>query len=162
MTDCIEQWRMDPNKYRGINTPTNPNLEPYTNHFKTHMMTILQEALEEQHSIGWLNASRGFLSKKWKLFVSTHMENLNAPVNNQDGSRRIGSIVQRIQAFVRIQWEGRNSALHKHNHSDVENFRTLEAAEIRHFHTQPHLLPVGDQHYCSRSLVKLLRSRPAY
>jgi hypothetical protein len=52
-------------------------------------------------------------------------------------------IVQRIQGFVRIQWEGRNNALHKHNHSDVEKFRTLEAAEIRHFHTQPHLLPAS-------------------
>ena len=46
---------------------------------------------------------------------------------------------------------------------DVEKFRTLEAAEIRHFHSQPHLLPAGDQHYyCSGSLIKLLRSRPAY
>jgi hypothetical protein len=86
MTDCIEQWLMDPNKYPGIDTPTNPNLEPYTNHLKTRMMTILQEALAEQHSIGWLNAIWGFLSKKWQLLASTRMKNLNALVNTQDGS----------------------------------------------------------------------------
>jgi hypothetical protein len=73
MTDCIEQWLMDPNKYPGINTPTNPTLEPYTNHLITHMMTILQEALEEQHSIGWLNAIWGFLSKEMEtVHVNTH------------------------------------------------------------------------------------------
>ena len=39
---------------------------------------------------------------------------------------------------------------------------TLEAAEIRHYFTQPHLLPAGDQHYCEGSLLQLLRSRPAH
>jgi hypothetical protein len=77
-------------------------------------------------------------------------------------SRRIGTVIQRIQAFVRTKWEGRNTALHKYDLYDVEKFRTLEAAEIRHYHTQPHLLQLGDQHLCSGSLIKLLRSRPAY
>ena len=162
MTDCIKQWLLDPNQYPSVMSPVNPNLDPYTNHVGIHMMAILQAALEEQHGIGWLNAIRGFLSKKWQLLASTHTDNINAPANIQDGRRRIGTIIQRIQAFVRSKWEGRNNALHKHNQSDVEKFRTLEAAEIRHYHSQPHLLPVGDQHYCSSSLIKLLRSRPAY
>ena len=33
---------------------------------------------------------------------------------------------------------------------------------VTSYFNQPHLLPVGDQHYCSGSLTKLLRSRPAY
>jgi hypothetical protein len=36
--------------------------------------------------------------------------------------------------------------------------KSTEAAEIRHYHSQPHLMPTGDQHYCDRPLVKLLRS----
>jgi hypothetical protein len=154
MTDCIEQWLMEPDKQ--------PGLEFSTQHLQPHMITILQEALAEQQSIGWLNAIRGFLSKKWKLLASTNMDNAHAPVNTQDGTRRLGTVIQRIQAFVRLKWEGRNNALHKHNHCDAEKFRSLEAAEIRHYHTQPHLLPVGDQHYCNGPLLKLLRSRPAY
>ena len=162
MTDCIEQWLTEPHRNPGIDFPTNPKLYPYTDHLEPHMITILQDALDEQHRIGWINAIRGFLSKKWKLLASTHMDNKNAPANTQDGTRRIGTIIQRIEAFVKTKWEGRNNALHKHSHDEVEKFRTLEAAEIRHFHTQPHLLPVGDQHYCNGPLVKLLRSRPAY
>jgi hypothetical protein len=162
MTDCIEQWLLDSSADPSTSSPISPTLDPYTDHMKVHMMRILTEALEEQQRIGWLNAIRGFLSKKWRVLASTHMDNIEASVNPQDGSRRIGTVIQRIQAFVRTKWEGRNTALHKHDLYDVEKFRTLEAAEIRHYHTQPHLLQVGDQHLCSGSLIKLLRSRPAY
>ena len=41
MTDCIEQWLLDPNQYPSVMSPVNPNLDPYTNHMGTHMMAIL-------------------------------------------------------------------------------------------------------------------------
>ena len=108
-------------------------------------MDILLHALQEQHQIGWLNALRGFFSLKWQLLASTHMTNPNAPAQQQEGRRRIGTIIHRIQAFVRAKWDGRNSALHRSDQYEAEKCRTLEEAEIRHYHTQPHLLPVGEQ-----------------
>jgi hypothetical protein len=41
--------------------------------------------------------------------------NHEALANPQDDSRRIGTVIQRIQAFVRTKWEGRNTALHKNS-----------------------------------------------
>ena len=38
---------------------------------------------------------------------------------------------------------------------------SLEAAEIRHYFNQPHLLPVTEQHYCQGSVLKILKSRPS-
>jgi hypothetical protein len=39
--------------------------------------------------------------------------------------------------------------------ADASNICNTEIAEIRHYHSLPHLLPLCNQHYCSRFL-KLL------
>ena len=49
-----------------------------------------------------------------------------------------------------------------HDTGDTMKFQAIEAAKIRHFYSQPHLLPARDQHCCDCSLIQLLRSRPAH
>jgi hypothetical protein len=90
------------------------------------------------------------------------MTNQDTPLQPQEEHRRISTIVHRIQSFVSVRWEGRNISLHKSEQHEEARQQTLEAAEIRHYFNQPHLIPASDQHYCSRSLTKLLRSQPAY
>ena len=58
-------------------------------------------------------------------------------------------------------WIGRNETLHRRDKDDEAKFVSLEAAEIRHYFSQPHLLPVRNQHYCTGSVLHILRSSPA-
>jgi hypothetical protein len=163
MSSCLEQWLSDPKTSPSIRhfLPTQP-LNPYRDNYPSHIITILQQALDEQSKIGWINAIRGFLSTKWRQLAASHMSNPEALPQEQEGHRRMSIAIHRIQDFVRTRWEGRNEALHQINQDNTAANITLEAAEISHYFNQPHLLPVGDQHYCSGSLTKLLRSRPAY
>ena len=87
--------------------------------------------------------------------------NDEAHLQTSDGRRRLGVILQRIQMFVNTMWQGRNEMLHRRDKEDEAKFVSIEAAEIRHYFSQPHLLPVSNQHYCKGSVLQILRSSPA-
>ena len=163
LTDCIEQWLFDPTINPSITSVSQPTLEQYSTLLPLHMMDTLQEAITEQNSIGWMNLLRGFFSAKWRHLASSHMSNPDPrAVQPAEGRRRMGNVLQRVQGFIQQLWIGRNEALHKHDKFDEEKFLSLEAAEIRHYFTQPHLLPVQDQHYCQGQVLTILRGRPSY
>ena len=159
ISDCLQQWLKAPER-----VPTQRNNNPYSNLFlPSHMQVILAKAIIEQSAIGWANLLRGYLSSQWKTLASSHMLNSEMAASNKtDGCRRLGTVLQRIQGFLNQLWQGRNDVLHKHDTGNERKFQSIEAAEIRHFYTQPHLLPARDQHYCDCSLLQLLRSRPAH
>ena len=161
-TDCVEQWLLDPTKTPSSQSTANMVLTNHSEILQPHMVTILQEAIREQTAIGWLHVFHGYVAKKWRTLASSHMINPLATPQTSDGNRRMGTVLQRIQAFLSLIWTGRNEALHRNDHDDVRRFQSLEAAEIRHYFSQPHLLAVQDQHYCSGPILTLLRSRPAY
>ena len=50
----------------------------------------------------------------------------------------------------------RNSVLHSDSESVLADIRSKEIAEIKHYHSRPQLLLAADQHYCERSLSRLL------
>jgi hypothetical protein len=113
-----------------------------------HMMLILNSAIQEQTAIGWINFFRGYLSKKRSSLASSHMINPLDTPQSCKGKRRIGTVLQRIQAFLRLIWTGQNEALHRNDHEDEIQiqYQSLEAAKIRHFFIQQHLLAAQDQH----------------
>ena len=55
-----------------------------------------------------------------------------------------------------------NAALHNADQAQESTYTSLEAAEIRHFFHQPHLLSAHDRHYCTGSILQLLRQRPSH
>ena len=125
------------------------------------MLEILLLAIQEQTTIGWSNVFRGYISKQWRILASSHMTNDLAPPQPMDGRRRLDVMLHRIKEFVHKMWTGRNETLHQSDKVDERLFQTNEAAEIRHYFTQPHLLPVYDQHYCTGSVLSVLKSSPA-
>ena len=124
-------------------------------------MATLREAINEQSAIGWENLLRGYFSSKWRDLASQNMMNPDATTNKADGNRRAGTIIQRIQGYIKFLWKGRNDALHKCNKFNETKFLSLESAEIRHYFNQPHLIPVQDQHYCQGNILTILQGRPS-
>jgi hypothetical protein len=162
MTDCIEQWLYDPNESPSATDVACPTLAQYNTMFPPYMMSILCEAIAEQTEIGWVNLLRGYFSTKWRDLASRNMANQDAPPTTQDGNRRAGTIIHRVQGYIQLMWKGRNEALHKCNTDDENKFLTLESAVIRHYFQQPHLLSVQDQHYCQGNILKILQGRPSH
>ena len=162
MTDCIEQWIYDPTKTPSIDDSTNPAIQNQKESMlPPHMESMMLEAIHEQNKLGWMNLLRGYISNKWIIIASSHMMNDEAHLQKSDGRRRLGVILQRIQLFVNTMWQGRNEMLHRRDKEDEAKFVSIEAAEIRHYFSQPHLLPVSTQHYCKGSVLQILRSSPA-
>ncbi|KAI2499368.1 hypothetical protein MHU86_15080 [Fragilaria crotonensis] len=66
-----------------------------------------------------------------------------------------------IHKYVRAIWLGRNDTLHKHRDAANAIKYSAESTEIRHYFSDPLLLPAEDRHYVSNNLDKLLRSSPS-
>jgi hypothetical protein len=162
MTDCIDQWIHDPTRSPSFDNFANPLTQNSPDPLlPTHMQDILCEAIREQNEIGWMNLLRGYISRQWIVLASSHMLNDQTKLQQQEGRRRLGVILHRIQLFISTIWIGRNDMLHRRDKDDEIRFLSIEAAEIRHYFSQPHLLPVQNQHYCKGSVLKILRSSSA-
>jgi hypothetical protein len=136
--------------------PTNP-VNPYGVNLSPQMLEILRQAMEERIWFGWINALRGFYSTKWRVLAESRMTNQDTPLQPQEGHQRISTIVHRIQSFVSVRWEGRNISLHKSEQHEEARQHPRNSALF-----QSALSSTSDQHYCSGSLTKLLRSQPVY
>ena len=135
----------------GDSVPFTPSLSEYDPFF----LPLLHDALQLQARIGWGNALKGFLSKSWRKMANLDFHNPKR-MDSATGESRLGSIIAATHEFTRSIWLSRNSALHGKADDEARFNRNTEIAEIRHYHNLPHLLPLHDQHYCSRSLEKLL------
>ncbi len=119
------------------------------------MQAFIEEALQSQDRIGWGGAIKGFLSTSWTSLANLDMTDTNK-VDATQGKKRIRQCVKAIGEHTHSIWLARNQMLHAKEDEGLTSIRSTEAAEIRHYHSQPHLLKPGDQHYCTRSLEKLL------
>jgi hypothetical protein len=161
-TDCLEQWLLDPESQPCISAAVSPTTVLNTQPIPLHMLQMIQTALTKQSAIGWMNIFRGFFSTKWLEIASSHMISPEAAPQNSEGHRRLGTILQRIQGYIKLVWAGRNDALHRTDSETVDKYRSLEAAKIRHYFNQPHLLAIQDQHYCQGQVINILRQRPSH
>jgi hypothetical protein len=78
--------------------------------------------------------------------------------NLSRGNSILSKVLTALHTTTRDIWLSRNKSLHDCSDAIAKEIKSSELAEIRHFHSQPHLLPTGDQHYCERSLQSLLCS----
>ena len=75
----------------------------------------------------------------------------------RQGEGPMKNIVSSICSHARRMWLARNGCLHDRTNSEAQS-TTAEEVESTYYHSNPQLLRLGDQHYCRRSLTKLLRS----
>jgi hypothetical protein len=150
LASCIAQYLTDPTA-----------LPMFTNEkFPTHMVPLLEVALQEQSKIGWHHLLLGFLTSTWQhLSASDH--HVVDRLDTAAGKHRIQQTLNALFTFTRSLWLGRNDILHKDQDTVDQTIYSMESAELRHYHANPNLLPTSDQHYCSLPLQRLLRSRPS-
>ena len=140
----IYHWSMDPS-------------EPYapaTSHYPPHLQNLLSQALDEQRSIGWDNALKGYLSQTWSLLARRGMTDPSYDAHT--GDQRIRGLLRNIHEHTRRLWISRNTVLHSDSDATLADIRSQEVAEIKYYHSQPELLLSSDQHLCHRSLSRLL------
>ena len=145
---CIERYLQHPDSPVQVHLP---KLSPT-------MQDILVTTIEQQTTIGWPAALKGYLSIQRFHLASVHgtLSEIT-PVGRHRTQKSISALFE----FSRSLWLGRNDALHSDQDQADALVYSAESAELRHFHSDPSLLPHADRHYCAISLNRLLRSRPS-
>ena len=134
--------------------PFSPPIHQYPPHFHPQ----IESALQSQHHIGWNSAIKGYLSRDWADMAQLDMHKPIRDVGK--GEARMKQIVSALCHHVRRLWIARNGCLHDSS-ADSNLSPSAEALEIQYYHSRPYLLRHGDQHYCHRSLSKLLSGPPS-
>jgi hypothetical protein len=134
LLEGIQHWSL------GTPGPFRPSISQYP----IHLQHIIATAVTNQNAIGWHHAVKGYLSKTWSILA---MHNMTSRTQDQ-GARA-------LHAHTRRLWTSRNSALHSSERDDMADIRSQEVAEIKFYHSNPHLLLSTDQHHCQRSLTRL-------
>ena len=130
--------------------PFCPSITQYPPHFQP----LLATALTSQTAIGWNNVCKGLLSGSW--FQIAQLGMIHATSDPRLGAARLKSIHQAFFDHTRRLWTARNSVLHSKDDSSLLSIRSTEAAEIKFYHSRPHLLRLGDQQYCQKPLERIL------
>jgi hypothetical protein len=136
-------------------TPFSPTIAQYPSHFQE----MIPAAMESQHDIGWLHSIKGYLAKHWGQMAQYEMHRCTR--DQRMGEQRMKQILTALGAHTRRLWLSRNEALHSTQDATLTSIRSAETAEISYYHSRPHLLRTGDQHYCHRPLSKILAGTPA-
>ena len=130
---------------------------PLTHQYPPHLLPTINAALTTQRIIGWQSALKGYFAKEW-----SDLAQLDLYHNSRDtrkGEGRMAQILQALSTHIRRLWIARNACLHDNSHPTASV--SAESVEIEYYHSRPHLLRLGDQHYCNRSLSKILSGSPA-
>jgi ribonuclease HI len=136
--------------------PYNPHLEA----FPVHLHTTIRDALDSQAQIGWCQATKGFLSSRWRDLAAMAM--FQSGVRDETkGNIRLRNIVNGIYEHSLRLWKARNEMLHNKTDGDLLRVRSSETAEIISIYAKPELLRFSDRYLCSRPLEKLLSSAPS-
>ena len=132
--------------------------EPLTHQYPAHLLATIHAALTTQRIIGWQSALKGYFAKEWSALSQLDMHNKSRDIRKGE-VRMARQIIQALSTHIRRLWLARNDCLHRNSHSTAPG--SAESVEIEYYHSRPHLLRLGDQHYCHRSLPKLLSGSPA-
>ena len=130
--------------------PFSPTLHQYPQHFGDSLIG----ALSSQHQIGWDSALKGFFSREWASLAQQDMHS-STKRDSKQGEARMKAIISALCAHVRRLWIARNGCLHDAT-DRAASVQTAEDVEIAYYHARPHLLRLGDQHYCRRQLSSIL------
>jgi hypothetical protein len=136
-------------------SPAGTQFLPSLSEFPLKFHSLLSVALTAQERIDWDRALKGFLSRHWAV-PAQHSMYTNSG-DRKEGDIRIKSVLKGIHAQSRI-WIARNNVLHSEKEAAMADIRSQDVAEIRYYYSRPQLLRTADQHYCTRSLSRLLSS----
>ena len=167
LTSSLDQLRKDlwtadthPVRYvlfEGIQHWSHGNATPFCpaiSQYPSHLQPLIAEAVRCQNVIGWHQALKGYLSKQWHILAMYSMD--STKLDQGAASQRIRCVLRSFHAHTRRLWISRNSVLHSSEIADMADIRSQEIAEIKFYHSHPHLLLSTDQHHCQRSLSRLL------
>jgi hypothetical protein len=131
---------------------------PITDQYPSHFHHQIAAALSSQQLIGWNSAMKGYLAKDWADMAQMDMHQPTRDLRK--GETRMKQILGALCQHVRRLWITRNGCIH--DSSDALHLSTLaEEVEIKYYHSRPHFLRQGDQHYCQRPLAKILSGAPS-
>ena len=139
----------------GDDSPFNPNEMEWPDKFTD----TLKKALDDQNTIGWNNALKGYLSIEWKQLLALALYN-NETQQEGRGPHHIKLILKAIFKTTRALWLSRNGALHGEQTVSMDRIRSAETAEITEYHQQTDAILIGDRHYCNQPLEILLKKNP--
>ena len=151
--DLITQWLRHGPRLPSIDSPILPHFDYHT--LSPDLLDGIRRVLHDQTMIGWDHALTGLLAKSW-IGVA------NSGNQSDSGSdRRLYTGLKGILSRAHSMWQARNQALHGSSETEESRIYTTESATIRYYHSRPHLLGVSDQHYCTQSLLRILRGSPS-
>jgi hypothetical protein len=130
-------------------------------YYHADCITLINQAIQEQTEIGWMNILRGFLSTKWHTLASTHFADSKdtTTTNRHDGDRRVHKVIRAIYTLrTHALWLGRNDSLHKTADNIVSICHSSLDLEISQLHKEAGLLSAEDRFYCEQSLQRILHS----
>jgi hypothetical protein len=157
IADLIGQWMADSTSIPTFDKCSDTFLRH--NIIPTAYSTLVQQAILDQTTIGWIHAVRGFLSKSWLQLASSSLHRDSDHVSHRnDGGNSLQLVLKALHFLSTEIWAGRNDILHGHKQTAVTLQQTLVDAAITRYHSESDLLLHDDSHYCTQSLARLLRS----
>jgi hypothetical protein len=128
--------------------------------FPTKFRPSATKGLEDQTTIGWEFAIKGYLSVEWRYMANVDMFD---GTSQQEGSglHIIKTILKATHQLTQAIWHSRNEVLHGSDGITLKNIRQIEIAEIIDIHGHPELVPAGDRHYCEQTLKNILERAPS-
>jgi hypothetical protein len=97
---------------------------------------LIDDAVQHQTSIGWVNLFRGFVSLRWSGIYDS--DDTNSPeARLQAAVPRLATTVRALQNYTRALWVGRNAILHEHS---LQSLSIVYATVDQHDITQMYAL----------------------
>ena len=132
-----------------------PDMDSAT--FPSHQQDLILTAMEQQSSIGWSAALRGFLSVTWCQVASWPFGDNEKP-NRAKGEQTMRKFLMALHTYSMSIWKERNTYLHGEASTRLRELRCPELIEITYLHSHPEWVNAGDRHFCERPLDDLLRA----
>ena len=131
----------------------NSQYTPIVTNYAPHLRAAILTAVASQNKIGWDNALRGFLSREWKALALLDMQQSMA-FSAAKANARLRKVLTSLYDYSRATWEHHNKLLHTTESDAIAvSIRSATHAEIKHYHSRPHLLRFDGRHLCERSLT---------
>eukprot|EP00957_Ditylum_brightwellii_P049241 3736509-Ditylum_brightwellii.AAC.1 len=105
---------------------------------------VVQNAVEDQHWIGWDNFMKGWISIKWKAAKKMYMGALPASAKSKEFNKNLWSskVVTEIWSIFQQIWNAQNAHLHTEM---VDTYSTLLNKQVRKTFALQHSMSDTDQ-----------------
>jgi hypothetical protein len=137
-------------------TPYTPTFEQFPTKFHDRILA----ALNDQSTIGWDKAIKGYISMEWRRLATENIYG-EEQAQHEQGFKRIHVILKALHILTQEKWKARNKRLHESKDEAMQHIRDTELVEINELYSHPERVRAGDRHYCEQPLSAILRKTPA-